>query len=415
METTSSTVGGERSSPKTIFLVALLVAVFAAAIIDVVIPINIVDISKTFSVLPGTVAQLDSFIAITSVATALLLAGFGARFRYKSLVMMGTLFVAICDMGLFLAPTFLAAQLVVLLNGIGSVLIVVTAQTFIGNHYPLDKKARAIGWVAAAGTLANAVGAPLVGFLTGIGGWRSTLVWFMLPTAVFSIFFVFLAFPHNPLEPQLNAKKEPFMRGLKQVLSNKSAVACLIAAFLGSAFWFGGAVLEVTFLRQVFSAPIGYAALVGPLAGTAFVTLGAVAGGQIVNRVGRKRLTIVTTFSAGLFVLLSYFMQNLSVFLGLRWAASTVIGVAIAAASNLMLEQLPQFRGTSMSLRSAFSGVGTAFGVAIAGAVVNLYADPTTGFQALSLTVGTFAFAGALVILFFAKDPFKPTFKPKPF
>src|SRR4030066_536884 len=148
MRHTLSTIG--QPSPKMLFVVALLVAVFAAAVIDVVIPITIVDIAETFSVLPGTVAQLDSFIAISAVVTALLLAGFGPRFRYKTLVMIGILFIAVCAIGLFLAPTFPITQLIVLLNGIGSVLIVVTSQTFIGNSYPLGRKAKAIGWVAAA-------------------------------------------------------------------------------------------------------------------------------------------------------------------------------------------------------------------------------------------------------------------------
>ena len=73
MVTTPSALG---SSPKIMFIVVLLIAVFAAAVIDIVIPITILDIAQTFAVLPGTVAQLDSFIAIASVATALLLAGF---------------------------------------------------------------------------------------------------------------------------------------------------------------------------------------------------------------------------------------------------------------------------------------------------------------------------------------------------
>jgi MFS family permease len=140
--------------------------------------------------------------------------------------MIGVSFIAVCAIGLFLAPSFPMVQLIVLLNGAGSVLIVVTSQTFIGNSYPLEKKAKAIGWIAATGTLANAVGAPLVGFMTGIGSWRSSLIWFMLPTAVVSLIFVFLAFPYNPPEPQMNIKKEPFMKGFKQVLTNKSAVAC---------------------------------------------------------------------------------------------------------------------------------------------------------------------------------------------
>ena len=81
MTAMSSTAG--QPTPRMIIVVVLLVAVFAAAIIDVVIPIGILDIAETFSVLPGTVAQLSSLIAIASVVTALLLAVFGARFRYN--------------------------------------------------------------------------------------------------------------------------------------------------------------------------------------------------------------------------------------------------------------------------------------------------------------------------------------------
>jgi predicted MFS family arabinose efflux permease len=402
MATTASTIG---HSPKTLIIVALLTAVFAAAVIDVVIPITILDIAETFNILPGTVAQLDSIIAIASVTIALLLAGFGARFRYKSLVMMGLLLVAACNIGLFLAPTFPIAQLIVPLNGIGSVMIVVTAQTFIGNSYPLDKKAKAIGWVAAAGTLATAVGSPIIGFITGVGGWRSVFIWFMLPVAVVSLIFVFLVFPHNLPEPLPKTKKEPFMKGLKQVLTNKSAVACLVSAFLGSAFVFGSMVFEVTFLRQIFSASPGFAALIGPLAGTAIITVGAIIGGHVVNRVGRKRLTVVAIFFSGLLLMLSYLTQNLNIHIALRWTAAIFIGITVASASNLLLEQVPRFRGTAMSLNSAFSGLGTAVGITISGAVLNLFVNPIIGFQALGLTIGTLAFAGAFVNLFFARDP----------
>ena len=402
MKPTSSTAG---QPPSMTFVMVLLVAVFAAAIIDVVIPINILDIAETFSLLSGTVAQLNSIIAITSVVTALLLAFFGAGFRYKSLLMIGILFIAFCALGLFLAPSFPIAQLVVPLNGIGSVMIVVTAQTFIGNSYPLAKKAKAIGWVTAAGTLANAVGAPIIGFMTGIGGWRISLIWFMLPTAILSLIFAFLAFPYNLSQPLFTVNTEPFTRGLKKVLSNKSAVACLVATFFGTSSLFGGVVFEVTFLRQIFSVTPGFAALMGTLVGTALISVGAVVGGHIVTRIGRKRLAVTAGFSAGLVTLLAYFMQNLGVFLSLRWISAFLIGVTVAAASNLMLEQVPQFRGTMMSLSSAFSGLGTAVGIAVVGAVLNLYVDATTGFQALGLTVGAFGFAGTFVYIFFAREP----------
>ncbi len=403
MTTVTPTVG--RPSPKMTLVAALLVAVFAAAIIDIVLPITAVDIAKTFNILPGTVGQLSAFNAVASVATALLMGAFGFRFRYKSLVMIGILFIAACAIGLFLAPTFLLAQLIYPLNGIGSVLIVVTAQTFIGNSYPLDKKAKAIGWVAAAGTLANSVGAPVVGFMAGIGGWRSVLVWFMLPVAAVSLIFVFLAFPFNPPEPQQNTKKEPFMSGFKQVLTNKSAVACLASAFLINASVFGGMFFDVTFYRQVFSVSQSFASLIGPTASIALVTVGAVVGGYTANRVGRKRLTVIAIFTAGMLTLLSYFMPSLGLRVALHWTASAFGGVATAAFVNLMLEQVPRFRGTAMSLSSALSGIGQAVGITTAGAVLNLYVNPTTGFQSLGLAMGALVLAAVFVTLFLAKDP----------
>jgi len=400
----ATTPSVEQSSTKMMLITTLLVAVFAAAVVDVAIPINIVDIAETFNILPGTVSQLDSIIAIAAVTTALLLGAFGAKFRYKSLVMVGILFVAAYAIGLFLAPTFQIIQLISPLNGIGSVLIIVTAQTFIGNSYPLDKKAKALGWVSAAGTLANAVGAPIIGFMTGIGGWRSALMWFMLPMTAMSLILVFLAFPLNLPAQQLNTTKESFLRGFKQILTDKSAVACLVSVFLTSAAVFGGNVFEVTLYRQIFSASPSFATLIGPTMGIALITLGAVIGGHIVNSVGRKRLTVVASFLAGIFTLLSYFVPDLWMRVALRWTASIFGGVSMGAFANLMIEQAPLFRGTAMSLSSAFSGVGTAVGIGIAGTIVNLYANPSMGFQALGLAMGSLAIVAVLVILSFAKD-----------
>jgi len=400
-----------RIAPKMILVVALLVAVFASAIIDIVGPVAMIDIGKSFNVLPGTAAQLGAFNAIASVITALLLGAVGFRFRYKTLVVAGVLLIAFCAVGLYLAPTFPLAQLIYPINGIGSVLIIVTAQTFIGNSYPLDKRAKAIGWVAATTTLANAVGSPVVGYLTGISGWRSSLVWFMLPTAVLSLVFVFIVFPYDLPEPQ-QEKKEPYMKGFKQVLSNRSAVACLTSAFFINACVFGGMVFEVTFYRQVFSTSPSFAAVVGPTMGTAFITVGAVVGGHAVNRVGRKRLAVATMFLALPMTLLTYFIPDLWLRVALRWTVALIGGISVAASINLMLEQAPQFRRTAMSLSSAFVGVGTALGIFVAGAVLNLYANPTIGFQVLGSAMAAFGLISAFVLLFFARDPIKNPLQP---
>ena len=197
------------------------------------------------------------------------------------------------------------------------------------------------------------------------------------------------------------------MSGFKQIFSNKSAVACLASAFLVNASVFGGMVFEVTFYRQLFSASPSFAALIGPTASTAFITIGAVIGGNTVNRVGRKRQTLITLFSAGILTLLSYFIPTLWARVTVRWIASFFGGLSSVAIANLILEQVPRFRGTVMSLSHAFGGVGAAIGIALGGAVLNLYIEPAVGFQALGLTMGAIVFAAVFVYLFIAKDPIK--------
>ena len=397
----------DRSSPKLILVVALLVAVFAGAIIDIVAPVSLMEIADTFGILPGTASQLGAFNRIASVFTALFLGAFISKFRYKILVLLGVLLVAICALGLYLAPTFQLAQLIYPLNGIGSVLIVVTAQTFIGYSYPISRKAKAIGWVVATGSIANAVGSPIVGYMIGIADWRLVYLLLMLPIAIVSLVFVLIIFPSNLPESQKSIIKKPFMSGFKQIFSNRSAVACLVGSFLVNASVFGGLVFEVTFYRQIFYASPSFAALIGPTASTSFIAIGAVIGGNTVNRVGRKRQAVITVFTAGLLTLFSYFIPNFWVRVIFRWIASFFGGLSVAAIANLILEQVPRFRGSVMSLSSAFGGVGAAVGIALGGAVLNLYIEPTVGFQALGLTMGAIVLIAVFVYIFFAKDPIK--------
>jgi predicted MFS family arabinose efflux permease len=397
----------ERPSPKTILIAVLLVAIFAAAIIDNVVPITMVDIAKTFGIKVGEAAKLGVYGSFARVATALLLGYIGLRHRYKSLVIAGVVLVAVCETGLFLAPTFQIAQLIYPLNAIGSVLIVVTAETFVGNFYPLNRKAKAIGWIVATGYIAGAVGAPAVGFLSGMGGWRSVIPWFMLPIAISSLLFVLLAFPSNPPEIESNARKEPFMKGIKQVLTNKSVLALFAAGFLGSGAVATSAVFAVTFYRQVFSVDTGFASLIGSLAMTSLLALGSVAGGHLVNRVGRKRQSLVAGFFAYLFIAPSYFVPDLWTCLILRWIGAVFGGIATVASVNLLLEQVPKFRGTAISLGAAFSGIGVAVSIFVGGIVLDYFSTPTLGFQALGLMIGILGLSSIPIVLFFTKEPIK--------
>lgn len=80
--------------------------------------------------------------------------------------------------------------------------------------------------------------------------------------------------------------------------------------------------------------------------------------------------------------------------------ATFIGGIAIASGHNLTLEQVPQNRGTMMSISGVFSSIGASIGVSSGGLALGML-----GFQSLGLTLGMFGLISAAIVYFLAKDP----------
>jgi predicted MFS family arabinose efflux permease len=101
--------------------------------------------------------------------------------------------------------------------------------------------------------------------------------------------------------------------------------------------------------------------------------------------------------------MIAFYMPTIWIVLVFRYSSMILWGVALAANANLMLEQVPKYRGSMMSLRVAFAGIGSAVGVTIGGIVLSLY-----NYQAIALTLGALGIVGSFILLTAAKDPCKP-------
>ena len=73
---------------------------------------------------------------------------------------------------------------------------------------------------------------------------------------------------------------------------------------------------------------------------------------------------------------------------------------AFSALNTLILEQVPEYRGTLMSISSALSSVGAALGSFIGGMALLWY-----GYALVGVFLGAMAIVSAVVTHFLAVDP----------
>jgi predicted MFS family arabinose efflux permease len=126
------------------------------------------------------------------------------------------------------------------------------------------------------------------------------------------------------------------------------------------------------------------------------------AGGQLVNRFGRKRLAVSALGFAVVLIAILIYMPSLWIALPIDFLHTWLRGVGFTAVYSLTLEQVPQARGTMMPLGGMFASLGSVIGIIIGGAVLDLY-----GFLVLVPILGAFGVASVISTYFFVKDPYK--------
>ena len=140
--------------------------------------------------------------------------------------------------------------------------------------------------------------------------------------------------------------------------------------------------------------------MIGSVAGI----VGGVAGGRLVNRLGRKPLAVSGALFVAISDILFTFMPNAEASV-VVWIVNALAAAAIGAGlGSLALEQVPEYRGSMMSIFSSFQGAGMIAGLIISGLVLNLFAN---NFHLLYDIFGVMGFATAAVLFFLSKDPCK--------
>lgn len=233
--------------------------------------------------------------------------------------------------------------------------------------------------------------------IANIGSWRPVLLWFILPVSLTCLVLSLLVLPSKPNTQGLTIKPQ-YREALKQIFLNKSAIACIAGSALLAIIALVPA-YAVSFYRIAFHESLSTAALFSSIAAVGGV-VGAAVAGRMVNRFGRKPLTLVTAFVCGVLAAVFSFVPNVWMSVAL-WTLCTVsVGMNDTALTGLSLEQVPGFRGSMMSVQGMFRNIGLILGIVISGILLDIYLN---NFHLLMVIYGTCGMAAAPILLL-AKD-----------
>lgn len=390
-----------------LFVPSLTLACFSLFIVDSLTGVFLLDLTVAFfgSPDPALVAitsQLGTVSSVVSVIFGLLLGALSIRFNHKKLLVLGTFCITLAALGCFLAPNFFFLQIFYAIEGIGTIVANTMAIVLVGEILVLSERPKAIGWLWSgspiAGIVANLV---IIFFFSGAGGWRSFLLLFALPVSLIASAAAYFGVPSHTQRQAVTVGKGAYLSSYKQVFLKKSAAACLVGNMIkvAGAMW---VVYLVAFLITRFSLPLAEGALV-MMGVTVIMAIAHPAGGYLVNKVGRKNLLVTTTILQSAVIPLIAFVPDLWVAIGISWSAVLIGGLGMPASVNLALEQVPESRGTMMSINNILMTVGFGIATAVGGLALAFF-----NYTGMFLTFAAIGFAAAAIFFFLTEDPCRP-------
>jgi len=389
------------SSRRRMFLPSLVAASFASGPITVVAALLLIDIGNTFNTSVGITGQINTSYSAAAFVSAILMGALSIKFKHKSLLAVGLLLIVLSAIGCYLALDFTSFLISYSLSGVGFAMVTPMTFALVGQHISLERRANAVGWIVAGGALAYVVGAPVIGVMAEFDSWRYPVFGFVMPILLMSLLLALLGLPSTLANPPNSVSMRTYLQSFREILSNRSAVACLVGDAFRSGAFVAIVVYAASFVRERFLVSTSLASLV-LLGGALCYAIGSVVSGLLVNKIGRKASAVLTALLSGVATVVFAFVPVLWLSILLILFASWFFGMVASAANSLTLEQIPRIRGSLMSVDAAAVNLGSALGAAVGGATLIAF-----GYEGLGGSLGLLGVVGAIIVSFLAVDPAK--------
>jgi predicted MFS family arabinose efflux permease len=410
-----SQVTEEERTVGRLFVPSLVLSRYSASPRGVILTLLLIEIGLTFGVPVGVAGQIGTATSVAGFVGNLLMGLLTVRYRHKSLLMAGLVILGFSTLGLYLAPGFALFMAFSVLAGFGVAMIFPVSTTLVARHLSLEKRAGVISVFMAMTAFSYFIGTPIIQYISGLGGWRLTYLIYALPLPVLGILLSSRGIPSESGSSQgatemvnvVDGYKGVLSKvdGYKGVLSKLSADVCLLCNSLSAATWAGIGLYAISYYRQHFAVSKGFATYLLIFAALLYAVGALISGklalisGKLVNRFGRKKMSSAAALLSGVFTFSFTVSSNLWVSIILVFMACIAAGVRVSSQVALTLEQVPDFRGTMMSLSAASSNLGYALGSGVGGVALLWF-----GYRAIGPSLGLLGMISAVLLYRFVVD-----------
>lgn len=350
---------------------SLFITGFATSTRLIISSLLLIEIGITFGTPVGLTGQIVTAASIVAIIAALIMGILIMRYTSRPLLLSGILFFSISAVGCFLAPDFTTMLLCYSMAGIGDAMVFPMLGTIIGETLPSEERSKALGLINAGQPISFVIGSPIVAYIASKQGWRMSFLFYMLPIVTISFLITYFGIPKTRSKKEDNTASGN-LSGYKGVISNKSALSCLLGATIFQASMFTSWTYVISYLRQSFMISQSWTTILISLMAVC-AAIGSLTVGRIVSKYDKKLATTFLSLLLGLSVIILYNSGNLWVSLAVIFPWAYVAGAGYVSGDALTLDQVPQYRGTLMSLNMVARSIGITLGGILGGSLLILF------------------------------------------
>ena len=353
------------------------------------------EISAALDASVPQLGQLNTAFSIVAIAGSIAMGAITVRYPPKRLLVAGISALLIGIIGTSLSTGLTQMVLFFVLYGVGTSLTLPIVSILLV-LYPQQQRTTALGRIYSGRSLTSILATPVIGVLASLYGWRTGYIGFGAPLILLAVILVSAKIPEQPTS-QGNVD---LMSGFRKIAANRSALACNTGAALSLAFFNSLMVFNGSYMRNNLGLSLETSSLAMSVTFIA-IAIGQVISGTLADRLGIKTTTWLSTLIGGLSLLL-YFSVKLPVAVAIFASAigTGMAGTTMTTMATLALEQVPDSRGTMMSLNSAAMNVGAMLSTVIGGLAID-----SLGFSGYGAIMFTISLAATITFYAWTLEP----------